>query len=359
MSSLTAADLQIRAAVRRWLRLPKDTPVPFFHAPLRSGGLGILQLRQWAPILRRKRLNSLLTQAKYGNDVFLMNVLQESLSVLSEIRKFGRLGSGIEGAQKSLQLKTTENLYKSVDGYGLKSFSSGIGLSDWIVDGVNRVPSDVFIKCIKVRAAVLYNKLRASRGRPLADTSCDAGCRIPESLGHMIQICPKSDGPRRERHDIIVRKLEEKFQSKGFITKVEPRIKTEMGLRIPDLCAWKDDQYFVCDVSVVSDLANLNEEHDRKIRKYDIRDVHAWMKENNPGQALNLKPVITAFVCNWRGVMSEKSYKFWTRFGVGKKLLTYYILSVLLNTYNIWKFFKCCTWRVGRRRNKLKNVGKR
>ena len=193
----------------------------------------------------------------------------------------------------------------------------------------------------------------------MAHKSYDAGCRIPESLGHMIQICPKSDGPRRERHDIIVRKLEEKFQSKGFITKVEPRIKTEMGLRIPDLCAWKDDQYFVCDVSVVSDLANLNEEHDRKIRKYDIRDVHAWMKENNPGQALNLKPVITAFVCNWRGVMSEKSYKFWTSFGVGKKLLTYYILSVLLNTYNIWKFFKCCTWRVGRRRNKLKNVGKR
>ena len=353
LSSMTAADVQIRAAVRRWLRLPKDVPVPFFHAPLGSGGLGILQLRQWAPILRIQRLNSLLFQAKNSNDIFLQNVLKENLAVLSEVRKFGRLGSGVEGAQRKLKLLTAEKLYKSVDGYGLKSFSTGIGLSDWIVDGVNRVPSDVFLKCIKVRAAVLYNKLRASRGQPMADTSCDAGCRIPESLGHMIQVCPKSDGPRRERHDNIVRRLEGKLQSMGFSTKTEPRIRTEMGLRIPDLCAWKEEQFLVCDVSIVSDLSNLNEEHDRKVRKYDIRDVHTWMKENNPSQTASIKPVFTAFVCNWRGVLAEKSYKFWTSVGVGKRLLTFYMLSVLLNTYNIWKFFKCSTWRNGRGRRRI------
>ena len=35
-------DRTVRSALRSWLKLPKDTPVPFFHAPVVEGGLGCL-----------------------------------------------------------------------------------------------------------------------------------------------------------------------------------------------------------------------------------------------------------------------------------------------------------------------------
>jgi len=47
---LRALDLQVRAAVRRWLRLPHDTSVCFFHASVRDGearGSFLYHHRSW------------------------------------------------------------------------------------------------------------------------------------------------------------------------------------------------------------------------------------------------------------------------------------------------------------------------
>ena len=38
-------DRTVRSALRSWLKLPKDTPVPFFHTPVVEGGLGVLLMR--------------------------------------------------------------------------------------------------------------------------------------------------------------------------------------------------------------------------------------------------------------------------------------------------------------------------
>ena len=35
-------DLTIRASVRRWTKLPKDTPISAYHATVKDGGLGIV-----------------------------------------------------------------------------------------------------------------------------------------------------------------------------------------------------------------------------------------------------------------------------------------------------------------------------
>ena len=76
-----------------------------------------------------------------------------------------------------------------------------------------------------------------------APTRCDDGCQSFESLGHMIQKCPRTDGPRHVRHDDVMRRLEHVVKEKGYTTKIEPRIPTEQGLKIPDLCAWKSDTH--------------------------------------------------------------------------------------------------------------------
>lgn len=60
-SLLRKLDRQVRAAVRRWLRLPNDIPGAFFHSPIKQGGLGILSFETTIPRLTFARLEQLKT----------------------------------------------------------------------------------------------------------------------------------------------------------------------------------------------------------------------------------------------------------------------------------------------------------
>ena len=44
VGTLKKCDLIIRSTVRRWLDLPADAPVAYFHADIKSGGLGVPSL---------------------------------------------------------------------------------------------------------------------------------------------------------------------------------------------------------------------------------------------------------------------------------------------------------------------------
>ena len=52
-------DRSIRAVLRSWLRMPKDTPTAYFHAEIIDGGLGVEMLSQTVPLIRSKRLGRL------------------------------------------------------------------------------------------------------------------------------------------------------------------------------------------------------------------------------------------------------------------------------------------------------------
>lgn len=58
---LTKLDRQVRASVRRWLALPHDTPMGYFHADVKSGGLGVPCLRTAVPGLQLARFGRLQT----------------------------------------------------------------------------------------------------------------------------------------------------------------------------------------------------------------------------------------------------------------------------------------------------------
>ena len=49
-------DRMVRSGLRSWLKLPKDTPVPFFHAPVVEGGLSVPLHEHVVPLTRAKRL---------------------------------------------------------------------------------------------------------------------------------------------------------------------------------------------------------------------------------------------------------------------------------------------------------------
>lgn len=58
-NTLRKLDCLIRAAVRRWLRLPKDTPVGYFHANIKDGGLGVPCFSSSIPLLQASRLEKI------------------------------------------------------------------------------------------------------------------------------------------------------------------------------------------------------------------------------------------------------------------------------------------------------------
>ena len=293
-------------------------------------------------------MSAMVAQSRSSEDEFLLDALKDNSAILCEYRKFGK--SKGPAAKKQLQQETAESLYDSVDGYGLQSFSQGAGISDWIVDGRSRMPPSEYIQCIKVRAAVQPNNLRISRYHPEINTYCDSGCGAFECLDHIFQVCPGTDAERRERHNDLVRRLEERLIKKGCITKVEPRISIDENLRIPDLVAWEKDQSIVCDVTIVSDTAPLDEVHTSKVQKYDDKDVQIWMTNNSPGEFPPPRVCVTSFVCNWRGVISSKSYSSWRGLGFSRNMLMNLSTTVLSGTYRMWKHHKRKTQKRWRKR---------
>lgn len=61
LSCLKKADITIRKAVRKWVALPHDVPIAFFHASACDGGLGIPSVRYKAPLLRYNRLSNVIS----------------------------------------------------------------------------------------------------------------------------------------------------------------------------------------------------------------------------------------------------------------------------------------------------------
>ncbi|OON19163.1 hypothetical protein X801_04971, partial [Opisthorchis viverrini] len=54
-NTLKALDVAAHHAVRAWLRLPKDTPLGFFYAKVKDGGLGPMSFATTIPLLQRQK----------------------------------------------------------------------------------------------------------------------------------------------------------------------------------------------------------------------------------------------------------------------------------------------------------------
>ena len=72
----------VRSPVRSGLKLPKDTPIPFFHAPVVEGGLGVPLQEHVVPLMKAKRLS--------GLDASTDPVITAMLSTASASRPVGR-----------------------------------------------------------------------------------------------------------------------------------------------------------------------------------------------------------------------------------------------------------------------------
>ena len=247
-------------------------------------------------------------------------------------------------------------LYSTVDGKGLRNFQFSARTHGWILDGKEHMPAYQYVSCIQVRGATLWNKLRASRGRPQPDVLCDGSCLEVETLSHLVQVCDKTKGPRIERHNVILRKISVKLQGLGWRTQIEPRISTNGGIRKPDLVAWNPDgKTLVNDVTIVSDMADLSAEFRKKVAKYDIPEIRDWVQAHHPfPECRPLTPKFTAYVSSWRGALALETQCDLKKLRFSKGLMDCFQMRVLWMSYGVWEFYRGSTWRASRHSSSAK-----
>ena len=95
-----------------------------------------------------------------------------------------------------------------------------------------------------------------------------------ETLAHVVLRCPRSAHARDHRHNQVAKLLTQKLAASGFTVEAEPA-----GVRRPDVVAYKPGvKAVIIDVTVVADLpGELSDAHDRKTKKYDDRQIRAWV----------------------------------------------------------------------------------
>ena len=143
-----------------WLKLPKDTTVPFFYADVEDGGLGLTHLRFRIPPLRANRLRNMAV----SNDPVVKAIVRSS-RFRKELSKWSK-----QSMFKELNMSTRElrrsgfkhYLHASVDGAGLVHHPLVPTVHAWIDDGSSRMTGRKFIAAVALRANTLPT--RSARG---------------------------------------------------------------------------------------------------------------------------------------------------------------------------------------------------
>ena len=218
--TLKSLDLKVRKFTRKTLRLPADTPLGAFHSSTSEGGLGIFSLTTGTPALKKRRISRLAA----APDPFVKQAVRDESRPASVPPKYWR-----------------NKLHESVDGAGLKEAHPlyaflQVGYQ-W--DKINE--GSKLHTGVKTRLGVLTTPARSARGRDLHGR-CDLGCQAPGTLHHIMQVCPRVQPWRITRHNGILDLVEGWLRARDFQVVKEPRITTNIGLRIPDIICHKEEK---------------------------------------------------------------------------------------------------------------------
>lgn len=308
VSVFRKCDRLIRSCVRNWLNLPTDTPNAYIHAHVKNGGLGVPALRWSAPLKRLQRLRRLpmadaMTRSSPG--AFLRNEIEKCSERLREV------------GQQDITCSVLRNwwaqqLHAKVDGGGLKESAKVPQQHVWLQDGTRFLSGKDFLQACKLRINALPTRSRTARGRPKT-RHCRAGCNNAETLNHVLQQCHRTHSGRIKRHDALASYVCRSLQTQGYEVFVEPKIKSSLGLRKPDIVAKMGVTALVIDAQVVGDQTNLDEAHNKKVEYYGQvgEEIRAQFEVGTV--------IFSSITLSWRGIWSKASAEHLTATGVIKK----------------------------------------
>ena len=311
--TLKTMDKKVRKYTRKMLHLPGDTPMGAFHSSTKEGGLGLISFATSVPALTKKRLTRL---AAAPDPIVSFAAREEDLPITVPPRHWAN------------------KLHVSCDGAGLREAHLSPASSKWVDCGTRLMRGASYIMALKTRLGVLTTPARSARGRE-AVGRCDLGCLEPGTLHHLLQVCPRVQPWRIARHNSLAKLFVEKLRDLNFSVLEEPRIPTRMGLRIPDMIFWKDEQSYVVDAQVCSDsnTVELQGAHMMKVEKYDNEDIVNYaMRESGT----IVRPVVSSLTVNWRGIVAPATCQLLRDLKISKSFINLLAVRTLRGSVAIY-----------------------
>lgn len=332
-NTLTRMDRMIRAAVRKWMRLPKDTPLAYLHSSYRAGGLDIPSLSTSIPIWQRSRSMKLLSSTSSIDRA--VTELPSFQKALIRINRPCRIGEVIT-SMKEAREEWAQQLAQSVDGKDLTINDVDEASHLWL-EKPARVFPRLHLRGIQLRGGVLPTKARGARGRETCpqELRCRGACQVKETLNHILQRCDITHDARCARHNRVMRRLEVMLKKGASTTWVEPIIPTSTSFIKPDLLIGKNNTSMVMDVSIVAG-SRMEETWRLKTRKYstpeNTRAISTWLQSPTP---LQHTPVIISY----KGLMYGPSGRALRDLGLTKRDISDLCLLTVagsLKTYDLY-----------------------
>lgn len=246
--------------------------------------------------------------------------------------------------KNSLANAWSARLYSSLDGRGLCEAGGCPQSSHWVLKPPTGQSGRRYVGAIRARADVLYSKVRAARGRPGSDVRCDA-CLRPCDAQHMIQVCPRTRGPRVKRHDHVVELVCKRAVKAGYETMVEPGIRVPvLEFRKPDLIIYNSCRVYVIDATIVSETCSLNNAQMDKVAYYNQPDIVEWVKRVTGASVIHF----SAVALNWRGISAKYSLDLLCNtLHISPGQISLLSLKVAEAAAGIHTFFGMSSYRVG------------
>ncbi len=340
-SALEQYDRMVRQFIRKWLRLPHDTPTAYFHAKAADGGLEIPRLRYVIPVMKNRRISKL----EGSLDPVMQYVVTSPsfLGIKARSAKVAKVAGQVLDTGRDVKKLLATQLYTSVDGRGLRQQRQTPRINNWVCNGSQLLCGGDYIAAVKVRGNLLPTQERSTRGRRTAPTMCDAMCNAQGTLAHISQSCTRTHLLRSARHNSVLDYIVTKAEAKGYNVVREPVIPTRVGRRKPDLVAEVDGVILIVDVTIVADHCNLDSPFEEKVTYYNTTDIVDWIIATYPGKVWEFGAV----VFNWRGALNRRSSVLLRRLGVSAGDETLLSCRVLTFTSSMFKFFTQSTVRAG------------
>lgn len=306
---LRMLDVRIRGAVRKWLRLPADVPVGYYHASVKDGGLGVPSFRVVVPAIIERRYGGLAeSNWPAASAAARTDRIRRKLRWARRLlRKFGMTSAD---DLTSVAKYWREKLHASTDGFELRESSRVPASTEWIRKRSGQLAGRDYVQSVHCHINALPSRIRASRGRrDGVDTKCRAGCVESETTAHIIQRCFRTHGGRIKRHDFVTRVVAEAMTRRGWSVELEPRIATSLGHRKPDVIAVRDGVGVILDTQVVSGQRPLDDAHRAKRSKYGKHEELVKKVAGRLGLPSAECVRSTSCTISWRGVWSASSVK--------------------------------------------------
>ncbi|KAF6027087.1 hypothetical protein EB796_014613 [Bugula neritina] len=202
-----------------------------------------------------------------------------------------------------------EKLDDSVDGKGLLFHRDVPEAHRWAREPTRILTGRDFVRVNHLRFNLLLTGQLKFRMCRQANIFCPVCPNRPHTLGHILQVCPRSHGPRIQRHNKICEFVQKKLLEKGYEVLWEPHIKTGRGFLKPDLMYWKKedpDIVRVLDIGITSDSVRPSVPYLEKVKKYDIDSVRKFAQEVSALDSV----WVGALIINWRGAIALDSKNF-------------------------------------------------